>query len=85
MTVLIAMRGFTTQNCRVAYRNKRRGMRRGIRRQGVNEVMFPNKHPMDPPATCHARQCNPAPTRSLTLANPLCLRTEAPKRRQRRF
>lgn len=40
MTVLIAMRGFTTQNCRVAYRNERGGMRR----EAVQEAKFPNQH-----------------------------------------
>lgn len=40
MTVLIAMRGFTTQNCRVAYRNERGGMRR----QDVQEAKFPNQN-----------------------------------------
>lgn len=40
MTVLIAMRGFTTQNCRVAYTNKRGGMRR----QEVQEDKLLNQH-----------------------------------------
>lgn len=37
MTVLIAMRGFTTQNCRVAYRNEREKMRK-------QEVQEPSSH-----------------------------------------
>lgn len=78
MTVLIAMRGFTTQNCRVAYRNKRRGMRR----QEVKEATIQTSIQWTVTVTCHARQCNLAPTRGLRLANQLCLRTEAPKRRQ---
>lgn len=40
MTVLIAMRGFTTQNCKVAYRNERGGMRRHM----VQEDKVPNQH-----------------------------------------
>lgn len=42
MTVLMAMRGFTTQNCRVACGNERGG----VRRQRVQEAKVANKHPV---------------------------------------
>lgn len=42
MTVLMAMRGFTTQNCRVAC-GKERG---GVRRQRVQEAKVPSKPPV---------------------------------------
>lgn len=53
MTVLMAMRGFTTQNCRVAYRNEKEGMRS----QEVQEGKFPNNH-HDTVSTGTTQQCN---------------------------